>query len=454
MVIRSRRPSRRILLGAGLLGAGLSALPVQAQDEGGLRMVFGLEQRFEAGRNLGLEVPDEGDSVSAETRLSFGLSDRTALSVLELDASAALVIENTPDSDGTEIDVGRPELTFAYTREVPNALFGVTAHYREDDVDAFDLDLTDDADEGTRIDYGAGIRLETGRTEPLGFAAALSHDVTEYNDVTDPDLNDIRTTRLDLETRLRFSEVLTGRIGLAASHAEEEEAAGDTLTESLTAFAGFDYLVSERLSLGLSLGHTRIDTEEPGITTRETGPFARLDLDYAMPNGNATAELSVTTDADEGSRTTFEIGRALELPRGALSARLGVTHADAAGTDLIGGLAWSHTLPDSRIEVSLERTVYYDDDDDETAVNTAFDIVWSHDVNPLSTIGLDFRYEVSDAPSERIEVAGIGATWRYALTPDWHLDTGMRYRVRHDLDGRAESPSVFVSLGRSFEFRP
>lgn len=453
MVIRSRGPRRGVLLGAGLLGAGLSALPALAQDEGGLRMVFGLEQRFEAGRNLGLEVPDEGDSISAETRLSFGLSDRTALSVLEFGASAALVIENTPDSDGTEIDVGRPDLSFAYTREVPNALFGVTAHYREDDVDAFDLDLTDDADEGTRTDYGAGIRFETGRTAPLGFAAALSHDVTEYHDVTDPDLNDIRTTRLDLETRLRFSEVLTGRISLAASRAEEEDAA-DTLTESLTAFAGFDYLVSERLSLGLSLGHTRIDTEEFGITTRDTGPFAQLDLDYAMPNGSATAALSVATDADEGTRTTFEIGRALDLPRGALSARLGVTHADAAGTDLIGGLAWTHALPDSRIEVSLERSVYYDDDDDETAVNTAFDIVWSHDVNALSTIGLDFSYEVSDAPSERIEVAGIGATWRYALTPDWHLDTGMRYRVRRDLDGRAESPSIFVSLGRSFEFRP
>lgn len=453
MVIRSRRLRRRILQGAGLLGAGFATLPALAQDEGGLRMVFGLEQRFEAGRNLGLEVPDEGDSVSAITRLSFGLSDRTALSFLELNASSALVIENTPDSDGTEIDIGRPDLTFAYTREVPNALFGVTAYYREDDVDAFDLDLTEDADEGTRTDYGAGLRFETGRTAPLGFAAGLSHDVTEYQDVTDHDLTDIRTTRLDLETRLRFSEVLTGRVGLAASHEQEEDAAS-TQTDSLTAFAGLDYAVSERLGLGLSLGHTRIDTEEFGVTTRETGPFARLNLDYAMPNGTATAALSVTTDADEGTRTTFEIGRALDLPMGALSARLGVTRSDAAGTDLIGGFAWSHALPDSRIEMSLERSVSYDDDDDETVVGTVFDIAWSRDVNELSSIGLDFRYEISDAPSERIEEAGIGATWRYALTPDWSLDSGVRYRVRHDLDGRADSPSVFVSLGRSFDFRP
>lgn len=453
MVIRSRRFRRTVLQGAGLLGAGFAALPALAQDEGGLRMVFGIEQRFEAGRNLGLEVPDEGDSIAATTRLSFGLSDRTALSWLELNASTGLVIENTPDSDGTEIVVGRPDLTFAYTREVPNALFGVTAHYRRDDVDAFDRDLTEDADEGTRTDYGLGLRFETGRTAPLGFAASLSHDVTEYQDVTDPDLNDIRTTRLDLETRLRFSEVLTGRIGVAASRAEEDDAAS-TVTESLTGRVGFDYAVSERLNLGLSLGHTRIDTEEFGVTTRETGPFARLDLNYDMPNGSATAALTVITDADEGTRTTFEVGRTMDLPMGALSARLGVTRSDAAGTDLIGGLLWSRALPDSRIDISLERSVSYDDDDDETAVNTAFDVTWSREVNALSSIGLDFRYEVSDSPSERIEVAGIGATWRYALTPDWRLDVGMRYRVRHDLDGRAESPSAFVSLGRSFEFRP
>lgn len=452
-MVRSRTIRRTILRGAGLLGAGLAAVPALAQDEGGLRMVFGLEQRFEAGRNIGLEVPDEGDSVSATTRLSFGLSDRTELSWLELTASAALVAENTPDSDGTEISVGRPDLAFAYTREVPNALLGVTAHYREDDVDAFDGDLTEDADEGTRTDYGAGIRLETGRTDPLGFTLGLSHDVTEYQDVTDPDLNDIRTTMLDLETRLRFSEVLTGRIGLAATREEEEDAAS-TLTESLTALVGFDYELSERLTLGLSLGQTRIDTEEFGVTRRETGPVARLDLNYEMANGTATAALSVTTDADEDTRTTFEIGRTLDLPMGALSARLGVTRTDEAGTDVIGGLAWSRALPDSRIEMSLERSVSYDDDDDETVVDTAFSVAWSQDVNELSAIGLDFSYEVSDAPSERIEEAGIGATWRYSLTPDWRLDTGVRYRVRDDLDGRAESPSAFVGLSRSFDFRP
>ncbi len=452
-MVRSRTIRRNILRGAGLLGAGLAAVPALAQDEGGLRMVFGIEQRLDAGRNIGLEVPDEGDSISATTRLSFGLSDRTGLSALELNASTALVVENTPDTDGTEISVGRPDLAFAFTREVPNALVGVTAHYREDDVDAFDDDLTEDADEGTRTDYGAGIRLETGRTDPLGFAAGLSHDVTEYQDVTDPDLNDIRTTRLDLETSLRFSEVLTGRVGLAASRAEEEDAAS-TLTESLTASAGFDYTVSERMTLGLSLGHTRIDTEEFGVTRRETGPFARLDLTYAMANGSATAALAVATDADEGTRTTFEIGRSLELPMGAFSARLGVTNADEAGTDVIGGLLWSRALPDSRIEIGLERSVSYDDDDDETVVDTAFSVAWSQDVNALSSIGLDLSYEISDAPSERVEETGIGATWRYSLTPDWRLDTGVRYRVRDDLDGRAESPSAFVAVSRSFDFRP
>jgi hypothetical protein len=85
-------------------------------------------------------------------------------------------------------------------------------------------------------------------------------------------------------------------------------------------------------------------------------------------------------------------------------------------------------------------------------IDTAFDINWERALNTTSSIAFDFSYEISDAPSERIEQVEVGATYRYSLTSDWTLDSGLRYRVRDDLDGQAESPSVFVGLGRSFEF--
>jgi hypothetical protein len=75
-------------------------------------------------------------------------------------------------------------------------------------------------------------------------------------------------------------------------------------------------------------------------------------------------------------------------------------------------------------------------------------------VNAVSSVALDFSYEVSDSPTERIEETGFGATYNYSLTSDWGLASGLRYVVRDDVDGRADSPSVFVAISRDFELRP
>ena len=46
-------------------------------------------------------------------------------------------------------------------------------------------------------------------------------------------------------------------------------------------------------------------------------------------------------------------------------------------------------------------------------------------------------------------------TLNYALTPDWTLNIGANHRIKdEDSIGRAASNSVFLSVGRTFEFRP
>jgi len=450
--------SVRTGLRAGLaLGAAclVPSLAAAQDDDGGVRLVFGLEQRLEAGRNVGLDVPDEGSTTSAVTRLSFGLSSITPIDQLEISASSALVIERSPTSDGTEIELARPDLTFSYVREIPDARLALTARFRRDDVDAFDDDLDgeDDDDEGTRTDYRLGLSYDFRRTAPLGFGIDAGYDLTEYENTTDPDLNDIETLRLGLEARLRLSEVLTGIGGLRYVREDEDDAA-QTLTETVTTTVAMQYLASSRLGVTASVGLTDIETTEFGVTDRTSGPVARLGLDYTMPNGNATADLVLTTDSDEGERVSFEVGRTLALPSGALAARIGVTSADDAGTDVIAALDWTRNLPDGAIGINLVRAVSYDDDDDESQVDTTFAVDWMHEINALSSLRLDFSYEINEAPSERIEETAFGATYSYALTPDWNLDSGVRYRVRDDAGGRADSPTVFVALGRSFEFRP
>lgn len=432
--------------------AGMVPFGVQAQD-GGMLLTFGFENRIEIVGNSALEVPAGGTSVANVTALSFGFLSETELDRLAFNVSGALIVENPDDSSDTEIDFGRTALTFGYTREIPAALFEITGNLRTDDVGAFDGDIGDDDAEGTQTTYGIATRLEVGRTSPLGFAFGAGFDVTEFEDTVDPDLEDSKEARADMAAILRFSEVTTGRLGLRYSRREEDDV-GTTVTETLGAFAGLQYAVSQRLDLGVELGLVRIDTENAGLVERTEGPEGRIRLDYDMPVGTAAAELRIATSDGEGERVTFEVSRALELPTGTLSARLGVTNADPTGTDLVGALDWVHNRPDSSIGLRVERTVRYNEDDDESVSGTTFSLRWSKQVNDRSQLALDVSYALEDAASERIEQTGFGAVYSHQLTADWNFNTGVGYRIRNDADGHAESPNVFISLSRNFEFRP
>jgi hypothetical protein len=159
---------KKTITRAALCGAlCLPILPALAQ-EGGVLLSFGIDQRFEAGRNLALEVPEEGSSAIATTDLSFGLVSETTTQSLSFDMGVGLRIEDTPDSDGTVTDFGDPRFNLAYRREVATATFGLDANYRQAQIDTLSLsDFLDDeglvelpedfADldgTGTRTNYG------------------------------------------------------------------------------------------------------------------------------------------------------------------------------------------------------------------------------------------------------------------------------------------------------------
>lgn len=442
------------MLRSGLALGGFCAVsatllsPALAQD-GGLSLTFGLENRLEVSRNIDLSVPATGTDVTNETRLTFGLLSETALDRLQLSLSGAVVAENPADGD-TEIDFGRGTADLSYRREVPAAFLELGAFYRSDRVGEFEDALADLDATGIRNDVGGSIALEIGRTASVGLALGAAYEATDFRDVTDPELFDSEVTRAEAALVLHASETATGRIGLRYSLREEEDAPA-TRTETLTTFVGLDYALSERLDLSTELGYTESDIEEFGVTERTTGPDFRLGLTYDMPAGTASALLTVSTDADEGQRETFEIGRDLETPTATISARLGITHADEGGTDVIGRLSIDRRLPDGSLGLSLERSVTFDD---EPEVISLAEVTWTKSVNEVSAISVDFDYALSDAPSERIEQFSVGAAYSRALTADWDLEGGVDYRVRNDADGRAESPTLFVSLNRVFEVRP
>lgn len=440
----------QFLGGVFTLGATLLPGASLAQD-GGVLLTFGLENRLEVSHNESLSIPPAGTEIANVTLLSFGLISETALDRLEFAVTGGVVAQN--DDTGSEIDFGRSALTFAYHREVPSAVLDLSAEYRTDDVGAFGDDLADADETGTRSDLALSARLETGRTSSVGLAFGLGYDQTDFTDATDPDLVDSKEWRGDLAALLRFSEVATGRVGVRYRHREEEDL-GTTTTDAETYFVGLDYALSERADLAFEFGHTDTETEEFGVIENTRGPDASLRLSYDMPVGTAFALLTVVTDADEGQRETFEIGRDLETDRDTISARLGVTHGDETGTDLIGALDWVRALPDGSIGLTVERSVAYDADDDVAVTDSVFSLNWTKNVSETSTILFDVTYELSDSPTERIEQVTLDAGLNHMLTEDWSLSSGVGYTVRRDAGGRAESPSVFVAISRDFQFRP
>jgi hypothetical protein len=444
------RRTGHLMGGVCALGAALVPGASRAQ-EGGVLLTFGIENRLEIGRNADLAVPADGTEIANVTLLSFGLSSETAIDRLNFEVTGGIIAQN--DDDGSEVDFGRTALTFGYHREVPAAVLDLAAEYRTDDVDAFGDDLGDVGAVGTRSDLFLSARLETGRTSSVGFAFGLAYDRTAFQDTIDPDLVDSDEWRGDIAAILHFSEVATGRIGLRYRHREEEDIP-TTTTEAATVFAGLDYSLSERTDLSVELGYTETETEEGGVLEEDSGPDASVRLSYDMPVGTAYALLRVATDPDEGQRETFEIGRSLEVQRDSFSARLGVTHADETGTDLIGSLEWTRALPDGSIGIAAERRVAYDVDDDETVTDSVFSLTWAKNLNDTTTFLFDATYENSDSPSERIEQVSLDAGLSHMLTADWNLSGGMGYTVRRDGGGRAESPSVFVAISRDFQFRP
>ena len=446
---------RRSGLALGGLYAVTTALSSSASlaQDGGVRMVFGLENRLEIARNAELSVPATGTDVLDVTRLSFGLTTETAIDRLQFTASGALIAENTAGPSGTELDFGREAVTLAYHREVPAAVLDFSAEYRRDNVDAFEDDLTTVDDTGTRTDLNLSARLETGRTSSIGFAIGAAYDSTDYQDTLDPDLTDTTEKRADFAVLFHASATTTGILGLRYALREDENP-GTRRIETVTTYAGLTYAVSDRLDLAAEIGYVDSEDEDFDVIERSRGPEARVNLTYDMPVGTAMAEATLTTVATEGQRETIVIGRDLETPNNTISARLGVTHADTTGSDLIGSLRWDHPLPDGTLGVTLERRVTFDVDGGEELVSSVARANWAKDVNALSSISLDISYELSDAPSERIEQVTLGAGYNYRLTEYWNLNSGVGYRVRHDADGRSESPNLFLAISRNFELNP
>lgn len=457
---------------AVIIGAfGFSILPATAQDRG-TRLTFGIEQRLESTDNLALDLVSAGVTTATSTRLSFGLTSETATQQFALHGGTVLRLFKRPGS-ATETQIDDPNLRLTYNRQGAHSALKLNARYRRSELeflDAFENIINGDGEielpsdfgdlvgTGTRESYGANASLEIGNDAPFGVTFSLGLSGLNYGASTNPSHFDSEVVTYGVTTRLQFSPITEGTVSLKQSKYDAEDAISTDRSTTTLSF-GVKHALSKVLDLDASVGHTVVDTSETvaliTTTTRETGATGRIGLTYDLPNGSASANISAKTNQD-GTRLGFGVGRKLDLPDGSLSVNLGVTRLENQDPELTASLNWAKELPNGQLNARLRRSVSTNSSDRDT-LSTALVLGYQHDLNRISGLNFNLSYAVTDetGPDNQTEQMSFSTSYRRALTRDWDVNVGYAYRMRdEDTIGRADSQSVFLTLSRSFEWRP
>ncbi len=408
------------LLSLGGLVAVLTAGAALTQDGGGVLLTFGIDQRISWADNPDLDIPPTGDSVRFDTRLSFGFVSETPSDRLAFNLGTT--VRGEDDGSGLGFSLNSPSAELSYTRSGPSSSLTLSAFLREADLDD-GLTLIEGTDgdppvltfeDGSARTKGVRLAYNWGEGAPLGGALRAGLTDTDYLNTTDPDLVDNRT---------------------------------------VTVGAGLRFALNEVTDATLDLDHRRYDEDGPAAAEDRTTLSAGIVR--ALPRGSLRAKLSTTRDED-GTRTGLSFGRVVDLPRGSLSFDLGLTEATGGGVDTTGALSWRQDLANGALSAKLSRAVANDTDNAETLV-TALSVGMTRELGPRLSLNLGASWTQSEkrATGLTTESTSLDASLSYALTEDWAMNFGASHKVKdEDVVGKADSSSVFLSVGRKFEWRP
>ena len=367
------RASPALGLAAGLLLAS-GTLPAVAQDPGGLRLTFGIDQRFEADTNQRLQVNRAGNSFTSTTLLSAGFISDTRTQRVRFGTTLPIRLLNLPD-DSRRFARGRPDLDFSYSRVAPRSDFSASATYRSSDlrfvrpidlitdildpidpVDPIDpIPLPDPADpadpsdptppvdpvdplppdlgdlpedeelddldlidgRGTRNQVRLNSQLRVGLGGPVTTTFNLGLLETRYSGDVNPALSDTRRLTFGTFTTLRLTPVTQGTIALSLDRFERDNAAQLRRDTRRISF-GINHELTQTLAVNASIGQSWIETEEFGITRERQGIDLGAGANLALPRGSVGFNASTQT-TDAGRRSSAALSYNLPMPNGSLT---------------------------------------------------------------------------------------------------------------------------------------
>lgn len=464
---REQFKSLRIFAGAA---CGLWALSYPAMGQevptgpGDQIFSFSISQKFSVNDNIRLDSTSVGTTYSSDTKLSFGFDSETRAQKLHFAISGVGRIVDDPVI-GNDAGFRDPSLDLSYSRDSANSRVFLTVGYDRPDLAFLDpLSLGGGVGEddfyrgaGTREDFIAGIRLETGLLAPLGFEFNLNSERRSYSNTTDPLLFSNQTNSAAIAAIFRFSPVARGRLTLS----EDRYRAGDqreTRRKTNRFTFGLQYDLSEITDLSVEIGHSEVVesfSAVPGLENVTRGPIAELSFNRLMPNGRVSA-LFETTISERGRQNTLEFSRVFELPTGLLSFSIGATNGDSFQPRPIGQITYIRETATGEFNLGLSREVSISSLLSQATETTQLDAGYRFDVNDLSSLSFSMYYAdialIGNNSSGANRARGsFSAAYTRDITEDWDLQLGYEYRYfKSTTGGAAQSNSVFFTLQRDF----
>jgi hypothetical protein len=447
------------------LEGSLEAPEIQDAPDPGLRLTVDVSAGFSFDTNEDLTDPSEGDSTRTNLGATFGLASETEVSRLALSVLTELRYDTNPGpDDGLEFRI--PLGTLGYEREGFDSFANLNGRYFYDNVDDDVLIFLDEdlnpvdliVDGGDLRRWTFDGRVGFGAAAPIGAEAGFFYDNRDYIDTTDPDLYDRSEYGVDGVLSFQLLPTLRGRFTAAYSNLDEDDLA-QTVTDTTDLGFGATYEINAATVLSGDIAYSTIEeTFFDTITETTEGWIFDFSLQREVTNGTIGGGLTRTLSEAVG-RTQLTFDRAMELPAGQLGYTLGVSVADDGGeTRFVGDLTYSQELPRGGFSVTASQDTATNDDEEDTLV-TRLAVLYDHEINSVSSIGVNFglgRSEnIGGGASDADVRANAGISYRRELTRDWEWVLGYerQYSVEDGGDA-ATGDKVYTMIDRSFSIRP
>lgn len=449
-----------------LIGGAVVAWPIiaLAQDaSSGSETTFGISSTLSTTDNKFLAADNSGDKEQTTewtNRFSVDVTEQTKVSRLSFSAASDIAIA-TGEVDTDGVDLSNHAVQLSYARDSATGGFSATSSFRQTDLvnqtsllDEETGEVTLEEDPGNRNSFINTLGYTYGEGTPFQLDLRLGYTSIWYEDTISTSYDDSERWTASVAATSRLSSVayLTSSLSYSLVDIEDDE---DTLRETSNATLSLAYDLSPIWTAEGAVGYTQIMQSGADSLEDQNGVNFGLSIDRDLPRGAIGVSYNHRV-ADLGLRNELFLNGSLAGRDLSLDYRLGLSKLDDGETDMIANVSLTQDLPNGQISFGALHN-FATESDGTLSRSTQLSADWDHDFNSLSGVGLSatysaVEYENSDTSDTRL--TSITAQYNHALTQDWQLVGGVRYRREDEQDADvATSNTFFVTASRDITFR-